>query len=268
MWTSQPKKFGALHLTFLFLIVIRMGISIFFGYHCQGEKNKKKRDLILSATGIFLVLFEIAKIIFVVVIHQADFSLLPLQLCSTALLILPLPYFLPDGRFKDCVYGYLAFVRTTAGISYFVNPTTLITPRYIFNCLHSGIYHLVIISSGTFLFISMERYRKKGISYYLKSFPLFVSFSLVAILANTIAIKLDPNTNLDFFFLMPNGPATIPLLDTWIKPRVPFVCYYLIYLACFFMRNFVPFGVFHRLNFIVEQAQKKNAGNNIQKADS
>ncbi len=251
MWKHPPMKFGFLHIFFVLLTIVVLGLAIYFGYHFQGKDKQKKRDLILTITGLNLVSMEIGKYIFDFVLHRADWSLVPLQLCSTALLILPLPYFLKEGKIKDCIYGYLAFIMTTAGICYFVNPTTLFEQPYIISSIHSGIYHVLIIASGTFLFFSNERYTRKGVICFLRSFPLFVFFTLLAVGANSLALHFDPDTKLNYFFLRPKGPVTIPILDSLVKPRIPFVGYYFVYLGCRFACDFIPFLVFSLVNLIV-----------------
>ena len=257
MWKHPPVKFGLFYIFFLLLAIVWLGIAIYFGYRFQGKEKQKKRDLILTITGLNLVAMDIGKIIFDFARHSADWSLVPLQLCSTALLVLPLPYFLKEGKFKDCINGYLAFIRTTAGICYFVNPTTLFEQPYIISCIHSGIYHVLIIASGTFLFFSNERYSKKGVICFLRSVPLFVFFTLLAVGGNSIALHLDPHTKIDYFFLNPKGPATIPVLDTLVRPRIPFVGYYFVYLGCRLICNFVPFLVFSLINLAVKKVKNQ-----------
>ena len=92
MWKRPPVKFGLFHIFFVLLAIVLLGIAIYFGYRFQGKEKQKKRDLILTITGLNLVAMDIGKIIFDFARHSADWSLVPLQLCSTALLVLPLPY--------------------------------------------------------------------------------------------------------------------------------------------------------------------------------
>ena len=257
MWQHQPVKFGLFHITFIVLSAFFLALAIFFGYRFQEPERKKKRDLILTLSGLFLDTWEIGTIISKAILHIADWTLVPLQLCSTALLILPLPYFLKEGKIKDCVFGYLAFIRTAAGIAYFVNPTTIYNQPYIAESIHSGVYHRVIIATGTFTFFSQKRYTKKGLRSYFLGFPLFVAFSVRAVIGNTLALHFDPKTNVDYFFLRPKGPITIPILDTLVKPRVPFATYYFLYLACFFAIGFVPYGVFSLVNLIIAKAEER-----------
>lgn len=100
MWKHPPVKFGLFHIFFVLLAIVLLGIAIYFGYHFQGKEKQKKRDLILTITGLNLVAMDIGKMIFDFARHRADWSLVPLQLCSTALLILPLPYFLKERKIQ------------------------------------------------------------------------------------------------------------------------------------------------------------------------
>ncbi|MGM9857659.1 MAG: hypothetical protein ACI311_00165 [Bacilli bacterium] len=262
MWTNKPTKFGALHIIMIVLAVLVFAVCTYLGYRYQDEKYDKKKRLALTITGFSLIGLEVIKIIFSFAVGVADLSLIPFQICSTPMYILILMYFVKNEKIQKTFISYLSFVSLTATIAYFVNPSAMLKPDYIFLSLYSAIFHIILVGINAFTFVSFQAGKKENLKYYPFSFIIFIVFSLVAITCNYIAHAVNVDTVVNFFYLHPSSPATFPLIDTLIKPYVPFPVYYIIFLISFFIMCFVPYGIFLLIEIIRKKIVSKKKSNN------
>ena len=256
MWVNKPTKFGVLHIVMIIITIIVFALASYLGYRFQDKKYERKRALFLTIAGFSFFLGDVIKTIFSSIVGVADLTLIPFQICSTPMYILPLMYFVKNEKVKKTCVSYLSFIGLTAAIAYFVNPTAMLKPDYIFLSLYSVIYHTVMVGITAFTFVSYEASKKENLKYYPDSFLIFIGFSLIAVACNYIAHAVNENTVINFFYLHPSSPATFPIIDTLIKPHVPFVVYYLIFLVCYFAISFVPYALF----FVIELVRNKIRG--------
>ena len=265
MWTNKPEKFGTLHIIMIIIAVIVFAVSTFFGYRYQDEKYEKKKKLLLTIFGFSLIGLEIVKIIFSFAVGVADLTLIPFQLCSTPMYLLIPIYFIKNEKIQKTFISYLSFIGLTASIAYFVNPTAMLKPDYVFLSFYSAIFHVLLVGINSFTFVSFEAGKKENLKYYPFSFIIFIVFSLIAVTCNFIAHSVNSDTVVNFFYLHPLTPATFPVIDTLVKPYVPFPVYYIVFLISFFIMCFIPYAIFFVIEIIRRKiASKKKIDSSVQ----
>ena len=243
MWNEKPSKFGLLHIGFIVLALVLFGLGIYFGRKYSDEKYAKKRNWFLAGVGFFLIVFEIIKISLSVAWGEGGISLIPFQICSTPMYLLPLFPFLKEGKVKDAVVGYLSTVALAAALCYYVNPSAMTRTYYVFLSLHSGFYHAILAGVLSFVLAAHEVWNKKGFFKALVGYAIFTVFSLVAVGANFAVNAANEEANLFLFYLHPDAPVTFPVIDTLVKPNVPFAVYYLVFLVIFFLIALLPWAI-------------------------
>ena len=109
-------------------------------------------------------------------------------------------------------------------------------------------------------FFSYKELSKKEIFDFLKGYVLFTIFSSKALGANFISHAIYLLTKLHLCYLHPTSRATFPIIDTLIKPFVPFLVYYLVYLITLFLITFVPVIIFYlieEVRLLIKKKEKK-----------
>ena len=162
MWTNKPEKFGTLHIIMIIIAVITFAVSTFFGYRYQDEKYEKKKKLLLTIFGFSLIGLEIVKIIFSFAVGVADLTLIPFQLCSTPMYLLIPIYFIKNEKIQKTFISYLSFIGLTASIAYFVNPTAMLKPDYVFLSFYSAIFHVLLVGINSFTFVRSKVSRPRS----------------------------------------------------------------------------------------------------------
>lgn len=257
MWNDYPKKFGTLHIIFIALVVLVLVASCIFGSHFSDEKYEAKRARILSYIGIGLMGLEIIKIIYTIAVGEGTIALIPFQICSLPLYVLPFLPLMKKGWIKETALGLCSSVVLFSGIAYFVNPSAMVKTLHIFLSLHSGFYHCIICGVGAFILTSYRFDGKRGFRGVSFGYVAFIFCSLIAVSANLIAHAVDPNSPLWLFYLHPDCPTTFPIIDMMIKPYVPFVVYYIIFLVSFYILGLLPSGISTLVRFIVQKIKSK-----------
>ena len=259
MWNEKPAKFGPLHLGFIVLALVLFGLGIYFGNKYKDERYAKKRNWFLAGVGFFLIALEIVKILLSVVWGEGGISLIPFQICSTPMYLLPLFPILKEGKVKDAVVGYLSTVALAAALCYYVNPSAMTRTYYVFLSLHSGAYHAILAGTLSFVLCVHEVWNKKGFFKALVGYAIFTIFSLVAVGANFAVNAANPEAGLFLFYLHPDAPVTFPVIDTLVKPYVPFVVYYLLFLVIFFLIALLHWGIATLVILIQNKIKAKKA---------
>ena len=262
MRSEQLTKFGWLHILFIVLAVIFFALGIYFGYLMQGEKNQRKRDLISSILGLVLLSTELFRDIYAICVGNASIDLIPFQICSLPLFLLPLFYVFKKGFFKDCLIGHISFINLVASIAYFVNPVAMLREKYVALSLQTALFHALLIGICAFVFVSYKEFGKKGIIDYIKGFGLFIVFSLVAVCANYIVNSLNSKPVLNLFYLYPTFPATFPIIDDLVRPHVPYPVYYFVFLISLFVIGLVPYFLISGIDLIKQKLKESKWNTN------
>ena len=240
MWKKQLTKFGLVHNIFLVLAVLSIACGIYFGYKYRKEEYAKKRDFIPCIVTFGLIAMEVFKIIFGVCVNYSASSLIPFQICSLSMYFMPLLCVFKKGFIKDTLLGFNGYIVATAGIAFFINPSAMLQSNYVALSLQSGIYHVLIIGLSMFVFVSNNLLGKQGIIKFLKGFVLFIICTLIAISINFIVHQINHESTLNLFYLYPVEKETFPLIDKYVRPNVPYIIYYLTFLASYFIISFLP----------------------------
>ena len=205
------------HLVFVTsLMIIMVGLAVFFGLKSRGREYKDKNKVIIIASRAINVV-ELIKIVVVCIRGEDPLGWLyelPLFMCSMQLITIPLAAF-SKGRIKEAaldnvfIFGVLGAVFGT----YFAGNNYGSYPVLCIDNVASGITHA--ISGFTSLYIGiagMASMKKKNV---LLNYSIITCFSIVAYVVNRIIdynymfLVRGDGTPYDIIYNIVNGNAVL-----------------------------------------------------------
>ena len=245
----------------LFVLIIVISILL--------RKLKKEKVLtIYKVISFVMPILEIAKMVFSGVAdyrHGEPYNLggaLPLYTCSM------LMYFLPfvawgKGRMKTWSMAFFASIGLVAGLSNFVYLSAAgWYPLWTFGCLHSIIYHSLIVFVGVSLLIC-QLYTPSLKTIYEGMIPILL-FSVIAIPMNYIIDSIPNNGSSPDYMLLMNANGFIPFIsDFFISNNIQFLFTLLMLLVAYPLATaiitFVIMGIYKLVKLMSGQKAYKQA---------
>ena len=166
------------------------------------KMNSKQYIIMLRVFAVLVTLMEILKIGWSISMGYIDYdSIVPLYFCSLYIYALWLSYS-KNKNLREAGLAYIAFAGIIAGLVFIVCPTTSFTvfPIFHFRCIHSMLFHSMMVYSGVMLFIT------KAVKINLKLVLKYVFFCMFFM---SIALILNVLMQTNFMFLA--NPNKIPL---------------------------------------------------------
>lgn len=166
------------------------------------KMNKQTYFKMLRIFAIVVTVLEILKIF--LSWSEKKFTLnawLPLFFCSLFIYSLWLTCF-NNKILKDLGLSYIAFASIVAGVAFIIFPTTSFAwyPIFHFRCLHSMIYHSMMVYAGIMLYVTKAF--EVDLKAVLKYCVFTLSFMLMALIIN-----INYDSNLMFI----SNPGVVPL---------------------------------------------------------
>lgn len=118
--------------------------------------SKKRQDAFLKTVALSLLTGNLLRDLFLLAVHRMSLAYLPLHLCSFAIFVYLLQAFLPDRfLFFRKALGEIGLVLLMPGtICALIFPDWTAYPLWNFMCLHSFIWHAVLVFYPLALFMS------------------------------------------------------------------------------------------------------------------
>ncbi len=222
---TKPELYGIFHIISL-LITVSFCAIIILKRHSFDEKKVKGLLLIFWLT---VVVFEIIKQIrFSYTIGEGweyDWYYFPFQFCSSIFYSLPLALFIPNRRFKDFMYSFIATFNLFAGVIVMLYPSTVFIETTFIN-VQTMMHHGIMILSGVLMYAA--GLVKLDFKTPLKGTAVFSCFIVTALALNIIFKDKD---GFNMFYIDVEG-CELPLLGT-IFDIAPYPVFLLVYIVGF-----------------------------------
>lgn len=187
---NKPEAYGAFH---IITTLILLSLSLFLAWHFR-KSNDKQNRLILGITSGALLLLEIYKIAFHIVINpygHGFWGVFPFQLCSLPLYLGLFISCCKNEKINQWLYDCIFAVNFIGGIISFIEPSG-IHHEYITLTMHAYIWHMSLIFMAVYLFLSGRVCNDlKG---YFRALAVFACGCFLAQFFNVI-FSNKPNVN-------------------------------------------------------------------------
>ena len=225
-------------------------ISLLILFLFRKKYSDKQLKLVLGIYGIVALILEVTKQI----IWSFDYNLAtnvvtwdyqwyaaPFQLCTTPIFASIISLFLKDGKARDSLLSYMAFVTILGSFMTIIIPDSCFTKDILINVhtmwLHCGsfVVSVYLIMTGA---IKVEKKNLKT------GFKVFLIFVLIAEILN-IGIYNSGILNgetFNMFYISPYFISSLPVFDV-IQQNVPFALYLLIYIVAILVGSLMVFGI-------------------------
>lgn len=247
IWPGEkPKVFGWYHIMwFVIMIAACVLVSIFI----SKKDNKNKNEKLVFFIGLGLIILEIFKQIYCVVVSKYfDWNQVPLQFCSVPMYIAFVSGIIKNERIKDFLYRFLASFGTIAGLAVMIFPGSVFNTDYIVLLIHTMIWHSAMVVIGVHLIVS------KGYGKSIKELfsPAILLYSLVifALIVNVLAQGIyfgvpgnEYHGEFNLFYVSPFYECPLPILGNVIKNNVIYPVFLLAYLAVFSLGAVVVWSI-------------------------
>jgi len=243
---ERPNPYGWFHLMWIVLVVI----SLLVLFLLRKKYNNKQLKLVLGVYGIVALVLEVTKQIMWSFNYNVATNLVtwdyqwyaaPFQLCTTPIFASIICLFLKDGKVRDSLLSYMAFVTILGSFMTIIIPDSCFTKDILIN-VHTMWLHCGSFVVSVYLFMTgAVKVNKESLK---NGFKVFLIFVLIAEILN-IGIYNSGILNgetFNMFYISPYFISTLPVFDI-IQQNVPYIIYLLIYILAIFIGSSVVYGI-------------------------
>lgn len=172
-WTAwameKPASYGVFH---LLATAILLTAAIAAAWTLRNADERRNR-IILGAVGAFLLLTEVYKIAFHMVVDPYGWGFwgtYPFQLCSVPMYLSIFCAFCRSKKRNAWLYEFMFAVNMFGGIMAFIEPSGIHHPYWTLT-VHAYVWHMLLIFIGLYLYFSKRAcldkhsYRKAVVTY-------------------------------------------------------------------------------------------------------
>ena len=233
-------------------VTVTLALFALIAIFCSKKlKTPKQRNAFLGIMGLFIVLVQIAKYIFL--IHESDDTIwkvlignAPLYLCDMQIYIIPIAFF-TRGRAKNCCCDFIGIWGILMGVfgTYLAGNIYPVHSVISFAAINSLLNHAISLSAGLIVFLTgMNTMEKKNI-------PIVISILVVFM---TAALIIDYVDNHNFMFFFDGGGTPFDLFKTLVNGNLPLYQLEIYILQCGYM------GLFYLAYYLItKQISRKKA---------
>lgn len=179
---EKPASYGAFHIVSTIVLLA----AAVLGAWCLRRTNEKQNRVVLGTVGGLLLLAEVYKILFHVVVNPYgwDFwGVFPFQLCSVPMYLSIFCALCRSKRINAWLYEFMFAINMFGGIMAFIEPSG-INHDYVTLTVHAYVWHMLLIFIGLYLYFSkracMDRCSYfKAVAVYLVSCGVAQGFNLI-----------------------------------------------------------------------------------------
>ena len=239
---EEPKPYGWFHWMWIAFVVI----SLLILFVLRKKYSNKQLKLVLGIYGIVALILEVTKQIIWSFNYNIETNIVtwdyqwyaaPFQLCTTPMFASIICLFLKDGKLKDSLLSYMAFVTILGSFMTMLIPDSCFTKDILIN-IHTMWLHLGSFVVSVYLIMSgAVKIQKQNLK---NGFKVFLIFVLIAEILN-ISIYHSGILNgetFNMFYISPYFISSLPVFDV-IQENVPFIMYLLIYILAIFLGSLV-----------------------------
>lgn len=243
---EEPQAYGWFHLLWIFLT-----ISMIIFLILKKAKNKEKQlKIVLGVYGFGSLFLEIIKQLIWsfnydpvtnIVTWDYQWYAYPFQLCTTPIFVSIICFFLKDGKWRNSLLSYMAFVTILGGITTIFFPDSCLVSDIMVN-IHTMYLHCGSVVVSIFLLISGNI--KINIQNFYRAFFIFLFFVLIAQILN-ISIYHSGLLNgeeFNMFYISPYFISTLPVFNI-IQEKMPYLIFLLFYISAIFISSFLVYYI-------------------------
>ena len=185
-WTAWPMQkpvaYGPFH---IIATLVLFSILIFAAIKLKNT-NEKQNRIVLGTVGGFLLLTEVYKIAFHLIVNPYDwgfFGCFPFQLCSVPMYLSIFCAFCKNDKINSWLYEFMFAINMFGGLMAFIEPSGVNHP-YLTLTLHAYVWHASLVFIGVYLYASGRACLAKfgyfkAVAVYLISCGVAQSFNLI-----------------------------------------------------------------------------------------
>lgn len=242
---ETPKPYGWFHLIWIFLVVI----SILILLKLRKRYNDKQLKTVLAIYGIIAFVLELLKqlmwsfnydVINNIVTWDYQWYAAPFQLCTTPIFVSMICLFLKDGKLRNSLLSFMAYVTILGGLVTILLPSSCFTKDILINIhtmwLHCGsfVVSVYLLASGA---VKVNRESFKS------AFKIFLIFVFIAEILNIGIYNLDVlnGETFNMFYISPYFITELPVFS-WLQENLPFLLYLLTYILAIFIGSWFVYS--------------------------
>ena len=255
---EEAQAYGWFHLMCIFITIVAIVMLL--------RKKNDERHLkhILAGYGIVALILEITKQIVWsfnydevnnLVTWDYQWYAAPFQLCTTPIFVSIICAFLKNGKLRNALLSYMAFVTILGSFMTIIIPDDCLVSDILIN-IHTMWLHCGSFVVSVYLLISgTVKVEKKNL---LSAFKVFVIFALIAEMLNIITYNsgiLNGET-FNMFYISPYFISSLPVFNT-IQQNVPFALFLLIYVVAICLGATIVYFVSYITKNIFEKSKER-----------
>lgn len=229
---NTPVPYGWFHLLWICLIIL----SIVFLYKLRNRANEKQLKMVLAVYGILAFILELLKQLIwsfnydpvtSLVTWDYEWYAFPFQLCTTPIFVSLICLFLRDGKVRNSLLSYMAFVTILGSVATVIIPDSCFTSDILVN-IHTMWLHCGSLVVSVYLLMSGKV--KINFDNFKNAIYVFLVFIGIAMTLNLFIYNSDilHGESFNMFYISPYFISTLPVFDI-IQEHVPYLLYLITY---------------------------------------
>lgn len=259
---TEPESFGWFHILWIIAVII----TIIFLYKKRKNHNEKQLKIILGIYSSVALILELLKQLIwsfnydpllLSITWDYEWYAFPFQLCTTPIFISGLSLFMKQGKVRNYLLSYMAYITILGSISTIILPDSCFVSDILVN-IHTMWLHLGSFVVSVYLLMSGEV--KIDIKSLKNAILVFLIFVGMALFINILIYNIDVLNGevFNMFYISPYFTSTLPVFNI-IQENVPYLIFLLIYIIVLIMGGFIIYGI----SFIIKKCYNLLGGKKI-----
>lgn len=243
---ETPVPYGGFHLMWIGLVIVSLLMLFLF----RKRYSDKQLKFVLGVYGIIALILEVTKQIIWsfnydiatnIATWDYQWYAAPFQLCTTPIFASIICLFLKEGKVRNSLLSYMAFVTILGSFMTILIPDSCFTKDILINI------HTMWLHCGSFvvsIYLIMSGAIKVNKENFKNAFKIFLIFVLIAEILNIGIYNLGilNGETFNMFYISPYFISSLPVFDV-IQQNVPFLIYLLIYIVAIYMGSLIVYGI-------------------------
>ena len=243
---NEPKAWGWFHLMWIGIVIF----SLIILFKLRKKYSEKQLKIVLGVYGIVALILEVAKQLIWsfnynvstnVITWDYQWYAAPFQLCTTPIYVSLICLFLKDGKVRNSLLSYLAFVTILGSFMTIIIPDSCFTNQILINI------HTMWLHCGSFvisIYLIMSKAVKIESKNLINSFKVFLIFVVIAEILNTVVYNMNVLNGEEFnmFYISPYFISTLPVFNV-LQEKLPFMIYLLLYIIAICLGASIVYGI-------------------------
>lgn len=247
---ETPEPYGWFHLMWIGITIVSLVIL----FSLRKKYNNKQLKYVLGIYGIIALILEVIKQLMWslnydvtnnIVTWDYQWYAAPFQLCTTPIFASLICLFLKEGKVKNSLLSYMAFITILGGLLTILIPSSCFTSDVMINI------HTMWLHCGSFVvstYILMTGAVEINKQNFKDGFKMFLTFALIAEILNIGIYNTGilKGETFNMFYISPYFTSSLPVFDL-IQQNVPFIVFLLLYILAIFIGALLVYGISYKI---------------------